>query len=112
MTDDGFIPKIGLQYDLTDNIMVWGVYSEGYRVGGANRSRGIPTVPEFYDSDIEENMELGIKSSFNDDTIQVNATVYEMAWKGMQMEFTDPSFSIDHDQCLPYGCRWWLFSLL
>ena len=97
MTDDGFIPKIGLQYDLTDNIMVWGVYSEGYRVGGANRSRGIPTVPEFYDSDIVENMELGIKSSFNDDTIQVNATVYEMAWKGMQMEFTDPSFSIDHD---------------
>jgi iron complex outermembrane receptor protein len=77
--------------------MVWGVYSEGYRVGGANRSRGIPTVPTFYDSDIVENMELGIKSSFNDDTIQVNATVYEMAWKGMQMEFTDPSFSIDHD---------------
>ena len=97
MTDDGFIPKIGLQYDLTDDIMVWGVYSEGYRVGGANRSRGIPTVPTFYDSDIVENMELGIKSSFNDDTIQVNATVYEMSWKGMQMEFTDPSFSIDHD---------------
>ena len=97
MTDDGFIPKIGLQYDLADDIMVWGVYSEGYRVGGANRSRGIPTVPLFYDSDIVENMELGIKSSFNDDTIQVNATVYEMSWKGMQMEFTDPSFSIDHD---------------
>ncbi|MDA8598664.1 TonB-dependent receptor [Porticoccaceae bacterium] len=92
--DDGFTPKVGLQYDLTDNMMVWGVYSEGYRVGGTNRGRGIPTLPVNYESDIIENMELGLKSTWMDDTVQVNATFYDMVWKDMQLEVTDPSFAI------------------
>ena len=92
--DDGFTPKVGLQYDLTDNMMVWGVYSEGYRVGGTNRGRGVPTLPVNYESDIIENMELGIKSTWMDDTVQVNATLYDMVWKDMQLEVTDPSFAI------------------
>jgi outer membrane receptor protein involved in Fe transport len=96
--DDGFIPKVGVQYDLTDNMMVWAVYSEGYRVGGVNRARGEPTLPLEYESDTIENMELGLKSSFMDDTIQINATVYEMVWKGMQLELTDPSFSLTPPQ--------------
>ena len=96
--DDGFIPKVGVQYDLTDKVMVWAVYSEGYRVGGVNRARGEPTLPLEYGPDIIENMELGIKSSFMDDTVQVNATIYEMAWKDMQLELTDPSFSLSPPQ--------------
>jgi outer membrane receptor protein involved in Fe transport len=94
MVDDGFTPKVGLQYDVSDNIMVWTVYSEGYRVGGTNRGRGIPTLPLFYDSDLIENMEFGLKSNWMDDTVQLNATMYQMEWKDMQLEVTDPSFSI------------------
>ena len=29
-----------------------------------------------------------------DDTVQVNATFYDMVWKDMQLEVTDPSFAI------------------
>ena len=43
--DDGFVPKYGLQYNFTDDVMVYGLYSEGYRVGGVNRGRGEPTLP-------------------------------------------------------------------
>ena len=92
--DDGFIPKVGLQYDLSDNIMVWGVYSEGYRVGGTNRARGTPTLPVEYGQDIIENKEIGLKSSWAENTIQFNATYYEMSWSDMQLELTDPAFSI------------------
>ncbi|MCS5595524.1 MAG: TonB-dependent receptor [Porticoccaceae bacterium] len=92
--DDGFIPKFGLQYDLTDDLMVWGVYSEGFRVGGTNRGRGIPTLPVDYGSDIVENTEFGLKSTWNDGKVQVNATLYEMTWNDMQLEVTDPSFVI------------------
>ena len=92
--DDGFIPKFGLQYDLTDDLMVWGIYSEGYRVGGTNRGRGIPTLPVDYGSDIVENTEFGLKSTWNDGKVQVNATLYEMQWNDMQLEVTDPSFAI------------------
>ena len=94
MVDDGFTPKVGLQYDVSDNVMVWTVYSEGYRVGGTNRGRGIPTLPLFYDSDLIENMEFGLKSNWMDDTVQLNATMYQMEWNDMQLEVTDPSFSI------------------
>jgi len=94
VTDDGFIPKFGLQYDLNDDAMIFGVYSEGYRVGGTNRGRGIPTLPVDYDSDIIENTEFGLKSTWNDGKLQVNATLYEMKWNNMQLEVTDPSFAI------------------
>jgi outer membrane receptor protein involved in Fe transport len=93
-SDDGFIPKFGLQYDLADNLMVWTVYSEGFRVGGTNRGRGIPTLPVDYGSDIVENTEFGLKSTWNDGKLQVNATLYDMKWKDMQLEVTDPSFAI------------------
>ena len=93
-SDDGFIPKFGLQYDLTDDLMVWGIYSEGYRVGGTNRGRGVPTLPVDYGSDIVENTEFGLKSTWNDGKVQVNATLYEMQWNDMQLEVTDPSFAI------------------
>tara|TARA_Y100000991_G_C21940580_1_gene335103 strand:+ start:25 stop:1365 length:1341 start_codon:yes stop_codon:yes gene_type:complete len=92
--DDGFIPKVGLQYDLSDNVMVWGVYSEGYRVGGTNRARGTPTLPVEYGQDIIENKEIGLKSSWAENTIQFNATYYEMGWSDMQLELTDPAFGI------------------
>jgi iron complex outermembrane recepter protein len=92
--DDGFIPKFGLQYDLADNIMIWSVYSEGFRVGGTNRGRGIPTLPVDYESDIVENTEFGLKSTWNDGKLQVNATLYDMTWNDMQLEVTDPSFAI------------------
>ena len=92
--DDGFTPKVGIQLDINDNLMIWGVYSEGYRVGGTNRGRGIPSLPVNYQSDIIENMEFGLKSTWMDDTLQVNATIYDMVWKDMQLEVTDPSFAI------------------
>ncbi|GIR72330.1 MAG: hypothetical protein CM15mP74_35810 [Halieaceae bacterium] len=43
--------------------MVYGVYSEGFRVGGVNRGRcntnGCGTWPLVYDSDTLENVEFG-----------------------------------------------------
>ena len=53
--DDGFTPKYGLELQVTEDIMVYGVYSEGFRVGGTNRGRGLdlggPTLPVNYGSD-------------------------------------------------------------
>lgn len=93
-TDDGFVPKVGLQYNATDDMMVYVLYSEGYRVGGVNRGRGEPTLPVEYDSDTLENLEIGIKSTWLSGRLQVNATVYQMDWKDVQLEATDPSFNI------------------
>ena len=97
-TDDGFIPKYGLELQITDDIMMYGIYSEGYRVGGTNRGRGLdrggPTLPVVYESDMLENMEFGFKSTFADGRVIFNAVYYDMQWKDMQLEVTDPSFNL------------------
>jgi iron complex outermembrane receptor protein len=99
VTDDGFVPKIGLQYDLNDDVMIYGIYSEGYRVGGVNRGKAdFPTLPNEYGSDIIENTEFGLKATWLDGRLQVNATLYEMKWKDVQIEITDPSNTIERPE--------------
>jgi outer membrane receptor protein involved in Fe transport len=99
LTDDGFVPKIGLQYDISDDVMIYGVYSEGYRVGGVNRGKAaFPTLPNEYESDTIENRELGLKATWLDGRLQVNATLYEMKWKDVQIEITDPSNTIERPE--------------
>ena len=60
--------------------MFYGIYSEGYRVGGTNRGRGLdlggPTLPVVYESDILENTEFGLKSTFADGRVIFNAVYY------------------------------------
>jgi outer membrane receptor protein involved in Fe transport len=93
--DDGFIPKYGLEFNVNDDVMLYTVYSEGFRVGGTNRGRGLdlggPTLPVNYESDILENTEFGLKSTWLDGSIMLNAMYYTMKWKDMQIEVTDPS---------------------
>ena len=97
-SDDGFIPKVGLEFNISSDLMFYGVYSEGYRVGGTNRGRGLdqggPTLPVAYGSDILENMEFGMKSQIWDGRAQLNAVFYTMEWQDMQIEVTDPSFNL------------------
>ena len=92
--DDGFMPKYGVQFDISEDVMVYALYSEGYRAGGINRAKGIPALPVAYESDIVENQEFGIKSTLMDGKIQINATIYKMDWKDVQLEMTDPSNNI------------------
>lgn len=93
-SDDGFNPKLGLQYNVNDDVMLFAAYSEGYRVGGINRGRGQPTLPQEFDADILENTEFGIKSTFLEGRLQINATVYSMDWTDVQLEVSDPSNSL------------------
>ena len=92
-SDDGFIPKFGVEFHVNEDVMVYGLYSEGYRVGGTNRGRGDPTLPRVYEADTLENTELGLKSQFADGTVQLNLVLYSMEWKNMQIEVIDPSFA-------------------
>ena len=95
MSDDGFIPKVGLQFSLTEDVMIYGLYSEGFRTGGVNRGRSDEgTFPVAYDSDNVENKEFGIKTVFADNRIQANFAFYQMDWTNVQVELVDPSFQV------------------
>jgi len=89
--DSGYVPKLGLQYNVNDDVMFFALYSEGFRPGGGNRVRGNQTLPVAYESDILENKEIGFKSTWLDDRLQINATVYRMTWDDTQVQLVDPA---------------------
>ena len=91
-SDNGVLPKIGLQYFFEDDRMLYALYSEGFRTGGINLSRGNPTLPMQYKSDLLKNYEAGIKSRWVDGHLQLNVIAYHQVWQDMQLELTDPSY--------------------
>ena len=92
--DEEFIPKISVSWAINDNQMVYGLYTQGKRPGGVNRTRGEPFFPANYVSDIMDNYEFGYKSNFGQGKGRFNVTAYHMAWGDYQLELTDPS-SVD-----------------
>jgi outer membrane receptor protein involved in Fe transport len=86
-SEKGVIPKIALQVDISDDIMVYGTYTEGYRPSGVNRPRpnsnGLQ-VPETYDPDYLDNLEIGMKSILMDGRLTLNGAIYKMDWRDYQ----------------------------
>ncbi len=93
-SDSGFLPKGGIQWNFDDDKMVYALRSEGFRAGGVNRSRGMPTLPFEYDRDKLINYEAGTKTQWLDGRLQVNITGYHQTWENYQLEVTDPSFNL------------------
>jgi outer membrane receptor protein involved in Fe transport len=100
-TDDGvlnptsdvsdWLGKASLKYQVNDDIMVYGLYSEGFRPGGTNRGRGEPWFPREFDTDWLNNYELGTKMTLADGNVRLNATYFHMKWEDYQLELIDPS---------------------
>lgn len=94
---DDTIYKFTVNYTPSDDLLFYGTYSQGFRPGGWNRGGGIPSVnPDFptvsavYKTDDVDNWELGLKSSWFDDLLQVNASFYYIKWTDMQVSRFDP----------------------
>ena len=92
--DTQFIPKLALSYHINNEDMVYALYTEGARQGGANRGRGDPFFPKSFESDLMKNHEVGYRSSFADGMGRLNLTLYHMAWEDYQLQVLDPSFAL------------------
>ena len=86
-----WVPKVSLTWNVTDNNMLYALYSEGFRPGGTNRNRGVPFFPVQYDADKLENFEIGTKNTLAGGRIRLNATYFDMSWNDYQLEVVDPS---------------------
>ncbi|MFD2783663.1 TonB-dependent receptor domain-containing protein [Novosphingobium pokkalii] len=76
----------------TKDFMAYATYSEGYRVGGINPNAGLlPTIPAKYNSDRVKNYEMGVKFHALDNRLYVEATVFNIDWKGIQARLFGPA---------------------
>lgn len=90
--DTEFVPKIALSYAFTDDVLGYALWTEGYRPGGTNRSRGEPFFPTNYETDKMTNYEAGVKTTLFEGAGRFNATVFYMDWEDYQLEMVDPSY--------------------
>jgi len=92
-TFDKTTPRISLQAQAMENLMVYVSYSEGFRSGGHN-NRILPGLPNngflAYGPETLESFEIGMKSQFFNDRLQLNAAVFWQDWDDIQVETIPP----------------------
>ncbi|MEZ5503563.1 MAG: TonB-dependent receptor [Halioglobus sp.] len=90
-SQDDWVPKLNVTYQLTDDVLTYATYSEGFRSGGTNALRANSVLPEDYDPDKLKNYELGLKSEWFDSSLRFNAVAYHMQWNDIQIQVNDPT---------------------
>ena len=81
--------KLNTSYNFMPNALVYATVSEGFRRGGVNGFRNVGTkviAPDVqsYKPDSTRNYEIGVKGTFLDRSLYVQADVYRIDWKDVQ----------------------------
>lgn len=84
-----FTPKASLSFQVSDDAMVYLSYSEGFRVGGINQVTPFAPIPADYRPDSLNNYELGWKTSWLDQLLTVNGSIYMIDWQDIQVVQAD-----------------------
>ena len=97
--ESDFNPKVSLAYSASDDVMIYGGVSRGYRAGGVNQpvpldagtgcrdeleSLGFSAAPGAFNSDFIWNYELGAKSTLADGRVRLNGAIYHIDWQDIQ----------------------------
>lgn len=85
---DNFSFKAGVQLHPSDDVMVYGSFSQGYKTGGwtTRLSNPLPAAPTFGEEKAES-LEAGIKSTLLDRRLQLNIAAFTTKYKGIQLNF-------------------------
>jgi iron complex outermembrane receptor protein len=105
----GFKSRGNLTWHVTQDILAYYTYSQGYRPGGFNRESGTSAVasgtdlnaagkpigqllkPSSYAPDTLTNNEVGVKSEWLEHRLQVNLSYYHMKWANVQVPLFNPN---------------------
>jgi len=86
-------PRVVLDWAATDEVMLYASYAEGYKAGGFNSVDQI--LASSFDPEEVTNYELGMKSTWLDNTLRVNLAVFSYEYDNLQkLEFIQ-------GECLP-----------
>ncbi len=80
-----FTPKLGLDYQINDDMMMYVSYSEGFKSGGWNPRVLSPEEYARYDQESLSTWELGFKSTLLDNHLRLNAAVFSTDYEELQL---------------------------
>ncbi|RYY21263.1 MAG: TonB-dependent receptor, partial [Sphingobacteriaceae bacterium] len=73
-----FSPKAGLALHLSENNLLYGTYSRGFRTGGISQLSSDPSQPPLYayQPEYSNNFEIGTKNTFLNNRLRLNLTAF------------------------------------
>ncbi len=79
-SDNAFLPSAGAQYDLAQDVMLYGSYSKGFKAGGFS----IGTTKSLFDPEHVNAYETGVKASLLDDRVNVTLAGFYDDYRNLQ----------------------------
>ena len=86
--DNSFTYLVTPRLKLSPDLMIYARLASGYRPGGPNGTVGVPSE---FKPDKTENYELGLKGDFLNHALTVDASVYYIDWKDIQIHLLSPA---------------------
>lgn len=87
--------KASISYKPSNNLLFYGLFSQGYRQGGTNAGSANSCyqkgVPQTYDPDTLNNFEVGWKTGLLQGRMRWNGAMYYMKWDDFQSSIFDES---------------------
>jgi len=84
-SEDGLLKKLTLDFNMHENLMFYATIADGFRPGGANQVIGLSDMLVAYHADTLWNYEIGMKSSWRERSLLLNAAIYRIDWDDMQV---------------------------
>jgi outer membrane receptor protein involved in Fe transport len=88
--EDQVISKFQVSWTPSDDYVLYGLASQGFRLGGTN-GQGIVEVPPGYEADELWNYELGAKTTWADGRVNLNVAAFYIDWTDIQVAGNDPT---------------------
>jgi iron complex outermembrane recepter protein len=89
----GVSPKLSIQHQIDDGLLIYGLFSEGYRPGGINSTGFLPIRPSrtTFEPDRLGNFEVGAKGLFLEHRLTLRAAAFYDIWDDIQTDQYRPS---------------------
>jgi outer membrane receptor protein involved in Fe transport len=112
-----FLPEVGVEWDLSDDVMGYVKYAEAFKNGGFVMSPpvggGLPN-PFSFAPEFAEGYEIGLKSRLADNRLELNAALYKTDYTDLQVtvfisaigRFITTNAAEAHTQGFEFDGRW------
>lgn len=88
---DDVSARVGANYFINDDVMVYGSWAQGFRSGGFNGRGNTESSLGPFDEETADNFELGIKADLLDNRLRLNAAVFLLKYDDLQRASIRPA---------------------
>ncbi|MFT4997345.1 MAG: iron complex outermembrane receptor protein [Chitinophagales bacterium] len=97
LDEDQTTGTVKLSWFMTDDIMLYGSYTTGFKAGGTNTDRIDPAFDQSFDAETSTSYELGMKAEFPDQGLRLNVAVYQADIEDQQVgSFDGGGFNVQN----------------